>query len=127
VPFVPSRQEELLDAAIAVLGGQGVRQLTHRAVDVAAGLPSGSTSNYFKTRDALLVGIVDRFVARERAGWAGGSRADRDHRLPGGCLEGSAESLPERRRRPVHLDAEPPSDVGRGNGRQWVRAVPDEQ
>lgn len=66
---MPSRQEELLDAAIAVLGGQGIRQLTHRAVDAAAGLPSGSTSNYFKTRDALLAGIVDRFAARERAGW----------------------------------------------------------
>ena len=66
---MPSRQEELLDAAIAVLGGQGVRQLTHRAVDAAAGLPSGSTSNYFKTRDALLAGIVDRFSARERAAW----------------------------------------------------------
>jgi len=59
----------LLDAAIAVLGGQGVRQLTHRAVDAAAGLPPGSTSNYFKTRDALVAGIVDRFASRERAAW----------------------------------------------------------
>jgi DNA-binding transcriptional regulator YbjK len=66
---VPSRQEVLLDAAIAVLGNQGVRQLTHRAVDATAGVPAGSTSNYFKTRQALMSAVADRFAARERAAW----------------------------------------------------------
>jgi DNA-binding transcriptional regulator YbjK len=66
---MPSRPEELLDAAIAVLGSQGVRRLTHRAVDAAAGVPAGSTSNYFKTRDALVRAVVDRFAARERSAW----------------------------------------------------------
>jgi DNA-binding transcriptional regulator YbjK len=66
---VPTRQEILLDAAIAILGGQGARQLTHRAVDAAAGVPAGSTSNYFKTREALVAAVVDRFADRERAGW----------------------------------------------------------
>lgn len=66
---MPSRQEALLDAAIAILGSQGVRQLTHRAVDAAARVPAGSTSNYFKTRDALVRAVVDRFAARERAAW----------------------------------------------------------
>jgi len=66
---MPSRQEQLLDAAITILGSQGVRALTHRAVDAAAGLPAGSTSNYFKTRDALLEAVVERFAARERATW----------------------------------------------------------
>ncbi|OJF12694.1 TetR/AcrR family transcriptional regulator [Couchioplanes caeruleus] len=64
-----SRQDLLLDAAIQVLGSQGIRQLTHRAVDAAAGVPSGSTSNHFRTRDALLAAVVERFVARERHGW----------------------------------------------------------
>lgn len=68
---VPSRQEVLLDAAIDVLGSQGVRALTHRAVDAAAGMPAGSASNYFKTRDALLSAVVHRFAERERAGWEG--------------------------------------------------------
>ena len=66
---MPSRQEVLLDAAIAIVGNQGVRQLTHRAVDAAARVPPGSTSNYFKTRQALLSAVVDRFAARERAAW----------------------------------------------------------
>jgi len=66
---MPSRQEVLLDAAIAVLGSEGSRHLTHRAVDAAAGLPSGSASNYFKTREALVNAMAARFVEREHATW----------------------------------------------------------
>jgi DNA-binding transcriptional regulator YbjK len=62
-----SRRDDLLDAAIEILGERGVRGLTHRAVDAAAGLPSGSTSNYFRTSDALLIAVIDRFADRERA------------------------------------------------------------
>ncbi|MFI5890441.1 TetR/AcrR family transcriptional regulator [Actinoplanes sp. NPDC051513] len=68
---MPSRQEQLLDAAIAVLGSQGSRQLTHRAVDAAAGVPAGSASNYFKTREALVNAMIVRFAERERAAWEG--------------------------------------------------------
>jgi AcrR family transcriptional regulator len=57
----------MLDAAIEVLGERGIRALTHRAIDNAAGLPAGSTSNYFRTSDALLTAVVERFAARERA------------------------------------------------------------
>jgi DNA-binding transcriptional regulator YbjK len=66
---VPSRPEQILDAAIDILGTRGSRHLTHRAVDAAAALPTGSTSNYFRSRDALIGAIVDRLSARERAGW----------------------------------------------------------
>jgi len=34
----------ITDAAIEVLAAQGVKGLTHRAVDTAADLPPGSTS-----------------------------------------------------------------------------------
>lgn len=64
-----SRREKLLDAAITVLGESGIHGLTHRAVDAAAGLPAGSVSNHFRTRDALLDAVVERFAARERASW----------------------------------------------------------
>ncbi|MBB5868948.1 DNA-binding transcriptional regulator YbjK [Allocatelliglobosispora scoriae] len=64
-----SREELILDAAIAVLGQQGARLLTHRAVDTEAGLPQGSTSNLFRTREALIGGVIERFAARERAVW----------------------------------------------------------
>jgi AcrR family transcriptional regulator len=64
-----TRREHLLDAAITVLGERGIHALTHRAVDAQAGLPAGSASNHFRTRDALLEAVVDRFAARERALW----------------------------------------------------------
>lgn len=63
------RRNDLLDAAITVLGTGGVRAVTHRAVDAEAGLPAGSTSNYFRTRDALFEAVVERFAERERANW----------------------------------------------------------
>ncbi len=50
-------------------GRRGIHALTHRAVDTAAGLPAGSTSNHFRTRDALLDAVVERFAARDRAIW----------------------------------------------------------
>lgn len=59
----------MLDAAIQVLGTRGMRQLTHRAVDEQAGVPPGSTSNHFRTREALLSGVLDRILEQEIAGW----------------------------------------------------------
>jgi AcrR family transcriptional regulator len=64
-----NRREDLLDAAIQVLGERGIHGLTHRSLDAAAGLPAGSASNHFRTRDALLDAVVERFAARERANW----------------------------------------------------------
>lgn len=46
-----------------------MRELTHRGVDAAAGLPVGSASNHFRTRDALLSAVVERFATRERTYW----------------------------------------------------------
>ena len=63
------REQRLLDTAIDVLGTRGMRQLTHRAVDAAAGLPLGSTSNRFRTRESLLVGVLRRILERETAMW----------------------------------------------------------
>jgi DNA-binding transcriptional regulator YbjK len=39
-----------------------MRGLTHRAVDRAAGLPEGSASYYFRTRQALLKATVERLA-----------------------------------------------------------------
>jgi AcrR family transcriptional regulator len=63
---VSTRRELLLDGAIQVLGERGVRAVTHRAVDAEAGVGTGSTANYFPTREALFVAIVERFAERER-------------------------------------------------------------
>ncbi|MDG4825537.1 TetR family transcriptional regulator [Asanoa sp. WMMD1127] len=64
-----SRRDDVLDAAISLLGQGGVRAVTHRAVDARAGLPAGATSNLFRTRDALLGAVVERFAEREKANW----------------------------------------------------------
>jgi AcrR family transcriptional regulator len=64
------RRGELLDAAVRVLGRDGLRQLTHRAVDTEAELPMGSTSNAFRTRDALVRGVLGHLAAAEAAAFA---------------------------------------------------------
>ena len=60
-------RERALEAAVELLGAEGVRALSHARVDDRAGLPPGSTSNWFRTRRALLGGIVDWIAEHERA------------------------------------------------------------
>ncbi|WP_188549066.1 TetR/AcrR family transcriptional regulator [Sediminivirga luteola] len=65
-----SRRHEILDAAVRVLGAEGPRGLTHRAIDREAGLPLGSTANLFGRRTELLQGIVARMEELDRAQWS---------------------------------------------------------
>lgn len=58
------------DAAITVLAERGMRGLTHRAVDEVAGLATGSTSYYARTRAALLELVVTRLAELEEADYA---------------------------------------------------------
>ncbi|MBD0707424.1 MULTISPECIES: TetR/AcrR family transcriptional regulator [unclassified Streptomyces] len=60
----PERRTALLDAAIEVLADEGARGLTFRAVDVRAGVPTGTASNYFRDRDLLLSQVADRIFVR---------------------------------------------------------------
>lgn len=59
----PNRIDVLLDAAIEVVAAEGLRGLTHRAVDARAGLSAGSTSYYYRTRMALLEGVLAKVLA----------------------------------------------------------------
>jgi DNA-binding transcriptional regulator YbjK len=56
------RRAVIADAAISTIARNGMRGLTHRAVDRAAGLPEGSASYYFRTRQALLQATVERLA-----------------------------------------------------------------
>jgi AcrR family transcriptional regulator len=56
------RRTEILDAALRVLAAQGMRGLTHRAVDAEIGIAAGSTSYYFRSRSALVAGCVERLL-----------------------------------------------------------------
>ncbi|MEW1700613.1 TetR family transcriptional regulator [Streptomyces sp. NPDC091278] len=64
---ISDRRDLIADAAIGTVATAGLRGLTHRAVDAAAGLPTGSTSYYFRTRGALVsacyLRLTELFVA----------------------------------------------------------------
>jgi DNA-binding transcriptional regulator YbjK len=62
MPANPERRIQILDAAIDILCDDGVGGLTHRQVDVRAGVPAGTTSNYYRTRQALLEASAARTV-----------------------------------------------------------------
>lgn len=66
-PTGAARAGLVADTALALLAERGMRGLTHRAVDEAAGLPQGSTSNHARTRLALLQAAVRRLAEREAA------------------------------------------------------------
>ena len=64
---MPDRRTDILDAALRVLAEHGMRGLTHRAVDAAAGIAPGSTSYYFRSRSALVEGCVARLLEIDEA------------------------------------------------------------
>ncbi|MEM5585316.1 MULTISPECIES: TetR family transcriptional regulator [unclassified Roseibium] len=49
-----ARRDSILDGVIDLLAERGLEGVTHRAVDMAAGLPQGSTSYYYPKKAALL-------------------------------------------------------------------------
>ncbi|MCF2532404.1 TetR/AcrR family transcriptional regulator [Yinghuangia soli] len=60
------RHAVLADAAIELVARDGIRALTHGGLDRAAGLPAGTTSAYFRTRKALVTGLVQRLADLDR-------------------------------------------------------------
>lgn len=58
------RRKRLADAGLVLLAREGARGLTHRAVDRQADVPLGTTSNYFRSRDALIEALVHRIGER---------------------------------------------------------------
>ncbi|WP_327733942.1 TetR family transcriptional regulator [Streptomyces nojiriensis] len=61
-PPAADRRTLIADTAIDLVAAAGLRGLTHRAVDGAAGLPAGSTSYYFRTRTALIGACYQRLA-----------------------------------------------------------------
>jgi len=60
------RRDSLLDAAVRVVGTQGLAGTTHRSVTEAAGVPLATASYYFSSIGELVSEALTRFV-RERA------------------------------------------------------------
>ncbi|MFF0548843.1 TetR/AcrR family transcriptional regulator [Streptomyces sp. NPDC004311] len=119
------RRDRLRDAAIAVLAEAGGRGLTHRAVDAAAEVPTGTAKNYFPTRDALLRAVAERCLEQYRAvsaalAGAGPGPADADQlaALLAGLLRNTAGPGRPRVLAMLELQSE-------GARRPWLAALLD--
>lgn len=104
------RRTRIADAAVTVIAEKGLRALTHRALDTALELPSGSVSYYFRTRDALLTAVADRITERSRADF---DTAAFDLGATGSPSEG-ADRSPGR-----PSTGPPPTEVARGIA-EWL-------
>ncbi len=58
------RRELIANSAIRIISRDGLRALTHRAVDQEAGIPQGSTSHHARTRLSLLELVVETLAER---------------------------------------------------------------
>lgn len=61
------RRTAIADAALDVVARDGLRALTHRAIDATLDYPAGSTSYYFRTKSDLLAAVAARLVERSHA------------------------------------------------------------
>src|SRR5262245_32511112 len=78
-----ARREQILDATLRVIGDGGVDAVRHRRVAAAAGLPLGSITYYFASRDELLQAAFEHFLLQNNvflddiwSGFAGRSSED---------------------------------------------------
>lgn len=62
-PPVPGRRELLVTTAVEIIAEKGMKGLSHLTVDARAGVPRGSTSNYFRTRAALVGAVLEHIEA----------------------------------------------------------------
>jgi AcrR family transcriptional regulator len=112
------RKVLIADAAIDVLGRDGLRALTHRAVDARAGLPQGTCSYHHRTRRSLLAAALNRIADLDRADIAGPGPGDvvgRAVAVLGGWL--GPGRVRTRARLVLMLDAEARRDLGAEAGR----------
>ncbi|MEV6689736.1 TetR family transcriptional regulator [Streptomyces sp. NPDC051130] len=56
--YDPDRRQRIIDAAIRLVGAQGIAGLSHRSVAAEADVPLGSTTYHFATLDELLVAAL---------------------------------------------------------------------
>lgn len=78
----------LLDATVRLIGEGGIAAIDHRAVAAAAGVPLGSTTYYFKSKDDMVAQALHHVAEREAA--------EIDAQVAGGQLDVEAKLLPER-------------------------------
>ncbi|MBM9839161.1 TetR family transcriptional regulator [Rhodococcus hoagii] len=85
----PSRRESICEAALDLAAEGGNHAVTHQAIDRRLSLAKGSTSYYFRTRDALVGAAVRRLTERSRAAFADAYGAG----VGGVSVEGAADLM----------------------------------
>lgn len=85
----PSRRESICEAALDLAAEGGNHAVTHQAIDRRLSLAKGSTSYYFRTRDALVGAAVRRLTERSRAAFAEAYGAG----VGGVSVEGAADLM----------------------------------
>ncbi|WP_328325445.1 TetR/AcrR family transcriptional regulator [Streptomyces sp. NBC_00455] len=88
--YDPDRRDRIIDAAIRVVGDQGIAGLSHRSVAAEADVPLGSTTYHFATLDELLVAALRKVSDEPRTGVEGWARALAE---PGEGLAGRLTAL----------------------------------
>lgn len=61
--LITARENQILDAAVAVFAEKGFHATTIRNIAQHAGISDGTIYNYFKNKTALLIGIFERMRA----------------------------------------------------------------
>lgn len=61
-----ARRQQILDAAVEVIGEQGYQRATIRQIAKQAGVADGTIYNYFDNKDGLLLALVERLAAADR-------------------------------------------------------------
>lgn len=64
-PSTDARREHILRAAIRVMSTQGYPRTTIRQIAREAGIADGTIYNYFRNKEAILIGIVQQFTEAE--------------------------------------------------------------
>ncbi len=62
-----ARRDQVVECAIRLLGTYGSSALTHRTIDQELALPNGTTSNYFRTKPALLAAAYEWIASADLA------------------------------------------------------------
>ena len=87
-PRGAARRRALLDATVRVIGRGGIAAVDHRAVAAEAGVPLGSTTYYFDSKDDMVARALEHVAERE---------AERLHaESERGALDVGPDLLPER-------------------------------
>lgn len=94
----PDRRALIADAALELAATGGNHAVTHRGVDRSLDLPKGSTSYYFRSREALVDAAAQRLVWRSRKSF---DEAIVDGGVPVDVMAAYVADLVDRRRTDV--------------------------